>query len=88
MPRSLSNVGKVFFKTGGELNEARIIGRVSMDNVICDVTNVKNLKVGDVAYLTDDFYTLDDMGRDANTISYEIMSRLGKNTRFIRKYIY
>lgn len=88
LPRSLSNVGKLFFKTGGELNEARIIGRVSMDNVICDVTNVKNLKVGDTAYLTDDFYTLDDMGRDANTISYEIMSRLGKNQRFIRKYIY
>lgn len=87
VPRSLSNVGKVFFKTLGKLNEARMIGRISMDNIICDVTNVDGLKVGDLAFIVDDFYTLDDMGRDAGTISYEILSRLGKNTRFIRKYI-
>lgn len=87
VPRSLSNVGKVFFKTLGKLSEARIIGRVSMDNIICDVTNVDGLKVGDLAYLIDDFYTLDDMGRDAGTISYEILSRIGKNTRYLRKYI-
>ena len=86
MPRSLSNVGKVFFKTLGKLSEARMIGRISMDNIICDVTNVEGLKVGDLAFLVDDFYTLDDMGRDAGTISYEILSRIGKNTRFIRKY--
>ena len=87
VPRSLSNVGKVFFKTLGKLSEARIIGRISMDNIICDVTNVDALKVGDLAYLVDDFYTLDDMGRDAGTITYEILSRIGKNTRYIRKYI-
>ncbi len=87
LPRSLSNVGKVFFKNGGVLHEARIIGRVSMDNIICDITGIDNLQVGDTAYLAADFYTLDDMGRDAGTISYEIMSRLGKNQRFIRKYI-
>lgn len=87
MPRSLSNVGKVFFKTLGKLSEARMIGRISMDNIICDVTNVEGLKVGDLAFLVDDFYTLDDMGRDAGTISYEILSRIGKNTRYLRKYI-
>lgn len=87
LPRSLSNSGKVFFKTGKNLSEARIIGRVSMDNIICDVTDVKNLHVGDTAYIADEFYTLDDMGRDAGTISYEIMSALGKNTRFNRTYI-
>ena len=87
LPRSLSNVGKVFFKTLGKLAEARIIGRVSMDNIICDVTNVEGLAVGDMAYLAADFYTLDDVARDAGTISYEIMSRLGKNTRFDRVYI-
>ena len=80
-------VGKVFFKTLGKLSEARIIGRISMDNIICDVTNIDGLKVGDLAFLIDDFYTLDDMGRDAGTISYEILSRVGKNTRYIRRYI-
>ncbi len=87
IPRSLSNVGKVFFKNCASLSEARIIGRISMDNIICDVTGIENLKVGDMAFLSDDFYTLDDMGRDAGTISYEIMSRVGKNTRYIRRYI-
>lgn len=87
VPRSLSNVGKVFFKTVKGMEEARIIGRVSMDNIICDVTNVSKLEVGDWAVLASDFYTLDDMARDAGTISYEIMSRLGKNRRFERKYI-
>ena len=87
LPRSLSNTGKIFFKTLNKLTEARIIGRVSMDNVICDVTNVEGLRCGDMAYLADEFYTLDDVARDAGTISYEIMSRLGKNTRFERVYV-
>ena len=87
IPRSLSNVGKVFFNICGRINEARIIGRLSMDNIICDVTNVENLQVGDMAEILSDYYTLDDMGRDAGTISYEILSRIGKNTRYIRKYI-
>lgn len=87
LPRSLSNVGKVMFDCGGKLYEARIIGRVSMDNTICDVTNVPDLKVGDMAYLTADFYTPDDVARDAGTIAYELISRLGKNTRFDRRYI-
>ncbi len=86
LPRSLSNVGKVFFPNNEHLYEARIIGRVSMDNTICDVTDIPNLEVGDMAYLCDAFYTLDDMGRDAGTISYEIMSRVGKNQRYLRKY--
>ncbi len=87
LPRSLSNVGKVYFKVRGKLHECRVIGRMSMDNLICDVTEAEGLEVGDFAYIADDFYTLDDMARDAGTISYEIMSRVGKNTRYIRKYI-
>ena len=87
MPRSLSNVGKVFFKQKDKIFEARIIGRVSMDNIICDVTDVDSLSVGDFGMLIFDEYTLDDIARDAGTISYEIVSRLGKNTRFNREYI-
>ncbi len=87
MPRALSNVGKVFFKQKDKTYEARIIGRVSMDNIICDVTDVPTLKVGDFGALIFDEYTLDDIARDAGTISYEIVSRLGKNTRFNRQYI-
>ncbi|MBQ8677382.1 MAG: alanine racemase [Alphaproteobacteria bacterium] len=87
IPRSLSNVGKLFFATPDGLREARIIGRISMDNIICDVSEIEDLQVGDMAWVISDFYTLDDIGRDASTISYEVLSRIGKNTRFIRKYI-
>ncbi len=87
LPRSLSNVGKVFFAVKNKLHEARIIGRVSMDNVICDVTDIEQIKVGDYGYFVFDGYTLDDVARDASTISYELLSRLGKNTRFVRNYI-
>ena len=77
---------KVFFSKKGKMCEARIIGRVSMDNIICDVTDVPELRVGDFGALIFDEYTLDDIARDAGTISYEVVSRLGKNTRFERKY--
>lgn len=87
LPRALSNVGKVFFKTGLKWEEARILGRVSMDNIICDVTDVKNLQVGEFGYFILDEYTLDDIARDAGTIGYEIVSNIGKNERFIKKYV-
>ena len=87
LPRSLSNVGKVFFKQKGKMVEARIIGRVSMDNVICDVSDVAELKVGDWGYFIFDDYTLDDVARDAGTISYELLSRIGKNPRFRKDYM-
>lgn len=83
IPRSLSNVGKVFFNICGKWSEARILGRVSMDNIICDVSEIDNLQVGDFGYLIFDEYNLDDIARDAGTISYEILSRIGKNTRYI-----
>lgn len=86
-PRSLSNVGKVLFYSRHKWHEARIIGRISMDNIICDVTNIEDIEVGMFGFLICDNCTLDDMARDADTISYEILSRIGKNPRFIRKYI-
>ena len=88
LPRSLSNVGKVFFHTSDGMAEARIIGRVSMDNIICDVSDISNLKVGDFGFFICDEYTLDDIARDAATISYEILSRIGKNPRFERQIIF
>ncbi len=87
IPRSLSNVGKVFFPRKEKLHEARIIGRVSMDNVICDITGIPGIKTGEEAFLAAGFYTLDDMARDAGTISYEILSRVGMTQRYIRREI-
>lgn len=85
IPRSLSNTGKVFFNMCDKLHEARILGRISMDNIICDVTDIENLQVGDMADIVSDYYTLDDIARDAQTISYEVLSRVGKNPRYLRR---
>ncbi len=87
IPRTLSNVGKVFFKSQNKRFCAPMLGRVSMDNIVCDVTNIKNVKVGDFAYLIDDDYTLDDMAHAAQTIAYELLSNIAKSGRYIKKYI-
>lgn len=68
------------------VSEAPIIGRVSMDNIICDVTNVGEINIGDMAYIAADFYTLDDVAQDAGTIAYELMSRIGKSQRYKKIY--
>ena len=86
VPRSLSNKGKVIFYENQKPVFCPIIGRVSMDNIICDVTNLNDLNVGSYAYLINNDYTLDDIARDAGTIAYEIISNLGKATRYIKNY--
>lgn len=86
LPRSLSNRGKVIFYENGKPHFCTILGRVSMDNVICDVTPLKELKTGDWGYLINDDYTVDDIARDAGTIAYELISNLGHNPRFIKNY--
>lgn len=82
LPRHLSNVGKIWF---GDY-AAPIIGRVSMDIITCDVTHVPDSMIyeGAPASLLCERYTIDDLGRDAATIGYEILTRLG--TRFKRVY--
>ena len=87
LPRVLSNKGKVFFLKNGKPRVAPIIGRVCMDNIMVDLSAFKDIEVGETAYLIADFYTLDDMALAADTIAYELVSRLGKNRRFNRKYI-
>lgn len=86
LPRSLSNTGKVVFYEEGKMRLCPIIGRVSMDNIICDISGLKNVKTGDFGYFINADYTVDDIARTAGTIAYEIISNLGKNRRFIRTY--
>lgn len=86
LPRSLSNRGKVIFYENGKPHFCTILGRVSMDNVICDVSSLNELKTGDWGYLINDDYTVDDIARDAGTIAYELISNLGHNPRFIKNY--
>lgn len=87
LPRSLSSRGNVVFYEEGKPHFCPILGRVSMDNIICDVSTLQSVNVGDFGYLINDDYTVDDVARDAGGIAYELISNLGKNPRFIKRYI-
>lgn len=62
-------------------------GRVSMDLITLDVTDVPadRIKRGDLVTLIGDDLTIDEVGRRAGTIGYEILTGLGR--RYARNYI-
>lgn len=67
-PWSLSRVGKVLIRG----KYAKILGRVSMDMMSVDITDIKRAKVGDEVILP-----LKDMVKWAkNSINYEIITRI------------
>lgn len=80
LPRSLSSRGKVIFYADGKPCFCPILGRVSMDNIICDISALapEAVSPGDFGWLINDDYTVDDIARDAGTIAYELISNLGK----------
>jgi alanine racemase len=62
-------------------------GRVSMDLIILDVTELppEAVRRGDRAVLIGDGLTIDEVGARAGTIGYEVLTSLGK--RYDRRYI-
>ncbi len=81
--RSLSNVG--ICAVGGVI--VPVIGRVSMDIVTLDVTNVPDphLKIGAEVELIGDNIPVDIIAGKAGTIAYEILTSLG--SRYKKVYI-
>ena len=82
-PRSLSSKGIVL------VNGKRrpILGRICMDQLIIDVTNM-SIQVGDIVTLIgeDQDIKAEDVSYLANTISNELLSRLGNRLdRIIKK---
>lgn len=79
--RSLSN------NSYGFINGVKVplMGKVSMDTMIFDVTKVPQAKVGDSVELIGENYTIDEIAANAGTIGYEILTSLG--TRYKRVYI-
>jgi len=74
--RSLGNRGEVLIRGG----RAPVIGRISMDMTVVDISGIPDVVTGDVATLIgrdrDDEITVDDVGARAGTISYEVLTRL------------
>jgi alanine racemase len=79
--RSLSNNSFAVFN-GIKLP---LLGKVSMDMMIFDVTKLPQIKVGDEVELIGTNYTVDEIAQNAGTIGYEILTSLG--ARYKREYI-
>lgn len=73
VPRALSNLGSVIIH--GE--KCPIVGRVCMDQLMVDITQIPHVEVGDQAILMGgsgvNFITAQDMADLLHTISYEVL---------------
>lgn len=80
-PRSLGGTGSAWH-TGQRLP---IVGRISMDSITVDLTALAPdaLAEGDFVELLGPFQSLADVARDAGTIAYEILTRLGTRSERI-----
>lgn len=83
LPRSLSDRGAVYFGA----TRLPIVGRVSMDSMTVDITDLPEdtLKLGSLVEILGPNQTLEDLARDAGTISYEILTSLGN--RYHRQFV-
>jgi alanine racemase len=83
--RCLSNCGQVLIRG----QRAPIVGRISMDLTLIDVTQLTSIKVGDEVVLIgkqgDQEIRAEEVARLAGTIPYEILCRVGE--RVPRIYI-
>jgi alanine racemase len=64
---------------------APLVGRVSMDLIAIDVTDVPNAARGDWVELFGPHIAVDDVARQAGTIGYELLTGLGH--RYARRYL-
>lgn len=77
-PWSLSNRGEVLVRG----RKAKILGRVCMDHMVIDLTDIKGLKQGDEVILIGGDkprITVEELAEQAQTIPYEILTRLSLN---------
>ncbi len=74
--RAFSSIGNVLI--GGQ--RAKVLGRISMDMIIIDISKIKNVKVGDEVVIIGEQgkekITADELAKISDTINYEIVTRI------------
>jgi alanine racemase len=78
--RLLSNNAEVLVRG----QRAPVVGRVSMDLVTIDVTDIPDANVGDEVVLLGDGITAEELAKRSQTISYEVFCRI--SARVPRRY--
>lgn len=83
-PRLLQNSG-IMVKVNN--NYAPVIGRICMDQLMIDITNIKNVNVGDIITLigSDEPISAENLAEKTSTITNELLSRLGPRLTRITK---
>ena len=66
---------------------AFLAGRVSMDMITIDVTHIDNVAVGDVVELWGQNVSIQEVATCADTIDYELMTRISQRVPRIVKYL-
>ena len=84
-PRILSNRGELLVRGC----RAPVVGRISMDFLSIDVSDIEGVAVGDEVVVIgrqgDEVITADDIAASLDTISYEVLTHIGN--RVIRRTI-
>jgi len=84
-PRALSDKSDVLIRG----KRAKVLGRVSMDMVVIDITNIPSVKVGDEAVLIGRCgkkeIPASELAEHAGTSAYEILTRLNPLMKRIYK---
>ena len=73
-PRNAKSGTPVFIK--GAL--APLVGRVSMDMITIDITDLKHITIGDTVELWGKNLSIDIIAQNSDTISYELLTRVTK----------
>ncbi len=74
VPRALSNKGSVLING----QRAKIVGRICMDQFCIDVTDIKNVKIGDRVEVFGENISVDEVADIAETVNYEIVCGISK----------
>lgn len=76
--RALSNKGRVVIRGA----YAPVIGRVCMDQIMVDVSDIPKVEIGDEVYLiggvNDQVVSVEELAQHMNTINYEVICLIGK----------
>ncbi len=84
-PRSLSSKGEVLIKG----RRAPIIGRVCMDQIMVDITDIQDVNIEDTVTLIgrdgDEFISVEEVAEAAGSFNYEMLCRIGKRVKRVYK---
>ncbi|MBN9542522.1 MAG: alanine racemase [Alphaproteobacteria bacterium] len=78
LSRAISNLGEVYYKN----YRLPILGRVSMDTIIVDITDYVNEITGDFLTVFETKEQMFNIAVSSQTIPYEILTSIGKRFRF------